>query len=104
MTDPIKNKLDEFINRIENEEGDEATNETMAYLHGCADNEENPKEQEILRIKIRNLEMVISINKVTKHFKKENENTKSQLNKALRKIIKLEKRVNKLEIGNNIKE
>ena len=47
MKDPIKNRFDEFIDRVENEEGDQATNEVIAYLKGFADNEENKTEEKV---------------------------------------------------------
>jgi|APSaa5957512535_1039671.scaffolds.fasta_scaffold628469_1 hypothetical protein len=91
MKDPIKNRFDEFIDRVENEEGDQATNEVIAYLKGFADNEENKTERTFLNGYIRSLEIIISSNKNINHLRKENDDLKFQLRKALRKIVKLEK-------------
>lgn len=91
MIESTKNKLDEYINRIENEEGDQATDEVMAYLQGFADNEENETSKTLLNGYIHSLKIIISSNADINHLNKENEDLKSQLKNALRKIAKLEK-------------
>lgn len=96
-----KNRFDELISRIENEE--EATNEVIAYLEGFADNEENQTAKTFLNGYIHSLKIIISSNSNINQLRKENEDLKIQSKKNLRKIDRLKKKINELKYENKQK-
>ena len=99
MATPYEEKINEFTKRLDNEDPITIMGELIIYLQGMGDNETNP----IRREQISGLEISVILLKglttIANAVRKQNDETKSQLNSQLEKIIKLEKRLDDMVKG-----
>ena len=99
MATPYEEKINEFTKRLDNEDPITIMGELIIYLQGMGDNETNP----IRREQISGLEISVILLKglttIANTVGKQNDETKSQLNSQLEKIIKLEKRLDDMVKG-----
>ena len=99
MIDPIAEKIKEFVDRMESEDMATLIPEVVTYLEGTRDNEPDPTKRELTSGLMLSLGLAKSIITIAKKVKERNDETKSELNSQLEKIIRLEKRLDGMVKG-----
>ena len=94
---PYEEKINEFTKRLDNEDPTTVMSEMIIYLQGMGDNETNPIRREQISGLAISVIILRGLIAVTKEVVKQRDETKSQLNSQLEKIIKLEKRFDDMD-------
>ena len=97
MTTACEEKINEFTKRLDNEDPLTVMGELIIYLQGMGDNETNPVRGEQIAAFTISAIILRGLVAVTKEVVKQRDETKSQLNSQLEKIIKLEKRFDDMD-------
>jgi len=99
MTTPYEKKILAFGKRLENEDVNTVLSEMIIYMQGILDNEKDPLRQELMAGVMMSIIILKGLITVAKAVGKQNDETKSQLNSQLEKIIRLEKRLDDMVKG-----
>lgn len=99
MTNLIQEKIKEFTKRLETEDASVVIPETITYLQGIADSEQDPIQRDLISGLIISLNLGKSLAGLAINIKNKNDKFESQLNSQLEKIIKLENRFDDMIAG-----